>query len=520
MSNTKFKSLDAIKASIRAGRKYAMESNPPEDPTEQKVPAENKENVVTPADYSVPGSETKNVNTEENAVISANTPLDQTLGADESDVKATKEPEVEREEKTVSIKEAAESAKNALTEILNKAKETKKEAKEAEAKKEASIDNVASNVDLSPVSLSKIASAMLETEEGRRAALNSLEQYKAEQMKQASLKELLIANELYNQQKSLSKTASENYDNAMLKIAASHQAVLDQIEKDFANDPTFAESVKRAYAQGAADTAQIQAGGADPSQDSPEAAQNDVMAAINELVQAGQIDEQGAQVLAEMAAQAAQQDGNPELSPEEAMLLLQQAVQAGIIPAEVAEQLMGGGAAPAAQAAPEATPPADQAAAAEGAVAPAEEGAKTASISKTAAIRQLASGIVNLTMQMKKQAAAEGAVETEEANIDDVNSVIDELVAKGDIAPEEAEAVKNVIVDELISQEAGNVDVATEPESVAEVDDDDDDEISEDELAALLEQQGVTPEELQAVLAEINADAAEEACDDKSCDKE
>lgn len=517
MSNTKFKSLDAIKASIRAGRKYAMESNPPEDPTEQKVPAENKENVVTPADYSVPGSETKNVNTEENAVISANTPLDQTLGADESDVKATKEPEVEREEKTVSIKEAAESAKNALTEILNKAKETKKEAKEAEAKKEASIDNVASNVDLSPVSLSKIASAMLETEEGRRAALNSLEQYKAEQMKQASLKELLIANELYNQQKSLSKTASENYDKAMLKIAASHQAVLDQIEKDFANDPTFAESVKRAYAQGAADTAQIQAGGADPSQDSPEAAQNDVMAAINELVQAGQIDEQGAQVLAEMAAQAAQQDGNPELSPEEAMLLLQQAVQAGIIPAEVAEQLMGGGAA---QAAPEATPPADQAAAAEGAVAPAEEGAKTASISKTAAIRQLASGIVNLTMQMKKQAAAEGAVETEEANIDDVNSVIDELVAKGDIAPEEAEAVKDVIVDELISQEAGNVDGATEPESEVDDDDDDDDEISEDELAALLEQQGVTPEELQAVLAEINADAAEEACDDKSCDKE
>ena len=517
MSNTKFKSLDAIKASIRAGRKYAMESNPPEDPTEQKVPTENKENVVTPADYSVPGSETKNVNTEENAVISANTPLDQTLGADESDVKATKEPEVEREEKTVSIKEAAESAKNALTEILTKAKETKKEAKTDESKKEASVDNVASNVDLSPITLSKIANAMLETEEGRRAALNSLEQYKAEQMKQASLKELLIANEIYNQHKALTKTASENYDEAMLKIAASHQAVLDQIEKDFANDPKFAESVKRAYAQGAADTAQSQAGGADPSQDSPEAAQNDVMAAINELVQAGQIDEQGAQVLAEMAAQAAQQDGNPELSPEEAMMLLQQAVQAGIIPAEVAEQLMSGGEAEA-QAA---TPPAEQAAAAEGAEAPAQEAAKTASISKTAATKQLAAGIVNLTMQMKKQAAAEGAVDSAEATVDDVDSVIDELVANGDIAPEEADAVKDAIVEELIASEGENASDGAALEADVSKDVEGDEEISPEELAAALEEAGVTPEELEAALADVALEeGSDESADEKSADEE
>ena len=32
MSNMKYKSLEAIKASIRAGRKYAMENNPPADP--------------------------------------------------------------------------------------------------------------------------------------------------------------------------------------------------------------------------------------------------------------------------------------------------------------------------------------------------------------------------------------------------------------------------------------------------------------------------------------------------------
>lgn len=522
MSNTKFKSLDAIKASIRAGRKYAMELNPPEDPNEQKVPAEKKENVVTPADYGIPGSETKNINTEENAVISAKTPLDQQLGADESDVKAKEEPPVETEEKTVSIKEAAANVKNALTDILNKAA-SKKEAepkKEADSKKEASVDNVASNVDLSPVTLSKIATAMLATEEGRRAALNSLEQYKAEQMKQASLKELLIANELYNQHKALSKTASEQYTEAMQKIASAHQNVISKIEKDFANDPEFAMAVKRAYAQGAADTAQIQGGGADPAAAaaSVEAAQNDVMEVINELVQSGQIDEQGAQALAEMAAQAAAQDGNPELSPEEAMMLLQQAVEAGIIPAETAQQIMGGaaGAVPAeapteaeqgAPAAPEQGAPAE--------AAPAPEAQKTASV------HNLAAQIIDLTFAMKKQAAAEGAVEDAEANIDDVDQVVDELVNAGQISPEDGEAVKDAIVEGLVAEGAGDVagvvDSENEPvegddeEEKDEEDDDEDEDLSEEELASALEEIGVTPEELVAALQDAEVDAEGEA---------
>ena len=523
MSNTKFKSLDAIKASIRAGRKYAMELNPPEDPNEQKVPAEKKENVVTPADYGIPGSETKNVNTEENAVISAETPLDQQLGADESDVKAKEEPPVVTEEKTVSIKEAAANVKNALTDILNKAA-SKKEAepkKEVDSKKEASVDNVASNVDLSPVTLSKIATAMLATEEGRRAALNSLEQYKAEQMKQASLKELLIANELYNQHKALSKTASEQYTEDMQKIASAHQNVIKKIEKDFANDPAFAMSVKRAYAQGAADTAQIQGGGADPAAAaaSVEAAQNDVMEVINELVQSGQIDEQGAQALAEMAAQAAAQDGNPELSPEEAMMLLQQAVEAGIIPAETAQQIMGGaaGAAPAeAPAAPEQGAPAED--------APAPEAQKTASV------HNLAAQIIDLTFAMKKQAAAEGAVEDAEANIDDVDQVVDELVNAGQISPEDGAAVKDAIVEGLVAEGAGDVagvvDSEHEPVEGGDADEEEDDDegdddegdddegdedLSEEELASALEEIGVTPEELVAALQDVEVDAEGEA---------
>lgn len=495
MSNTKFKSLDAIKASIRAGRKYAMELNPPEDPNEQKVPAEKKENVVTPADYGIPGSKTENVNTEENAVISAKTPLDQQLGADESDVKAKKEPPVVTEEKTVSIKEAAANVKNALTDILNKAA-SKKEVEVDSSKKEASVDNVASNVDLSPVTLSKIATAMLATEEGRRAALNSLEQYKAEQMKQASLKELLIANELYNQHKSLSKTASEQYTESMQKIASAHQNVINKIEQDFANDPAFAISVKRAYAQGAADAAQIQGGGADPAAAaaSPEAAQDDVMAVINELVQSGQIDEQGAQALAEMAAQAAAQDGNPELSPEEAMMLLQQAVEAGIIPAETAQQIMGGAAGAAAPAAPEQGAPAEAAA----------TQAPAADAQKTASVHNLASQIIDLTFAMKKQAAIEGAVDDAEADIDDVDQVVDELVSSGQISPEDGEAVKDAIVEGLTAEDGGDVDVDVE-EGVDGADED----LSADELGAALEELGVTPDELVAALQDAEGDSVD-----------
>lgn len=493
MSNTKFKSLDAIKASIRAGRKYAMELNPPEDPNEQKVPAEKKENVVTPADYGIPGSETKNVNTEENAVISAETPLDQQLGADESDVKAKEEPPVVTEEKTVSIKEAAANVKNALTDILNKAASKQDEVSKEESKKEASVDNVASNVDLSPVTLSKIATAMLATEEGRRAALNSLEQYKAEQMKQASLKELLVANELYNQHKTLAKTASENYTKDMNKIASAHQEVINKIEKDFANDPEFAMAVKRAYAQGAADTAQIQGGGVDPAAAaaSTEAAQDDVMAVINELVQSGQIDEQGAQALAEMAAQAAAQDGNPELSPEEAMMLLQQAVEAGIIPAETAQQLMGGATGG------EAAPAPEQGAPAEAPAAPAPEAQKTASV------HNLAAQIIDLTFAMKKQAAAEGAVESAEANIDDVDAVVDELVSAGQISPEDGEAVKGAIVEGLAEEDLGD-DVASGEESIGGED------VSEEDLAAALEELGVTPDELVAALQDAEGEEEEE----------
>ena len=446
MSNTKFKSLDAIKASIRAGRKYAMELNPPEDPN----------------------------------------------------VKAKEEPPVVTEEKTVSIKEAAANVKNALTDILNKAASKQDEVAKEESKKEASVDNVASNVDLSPVTLSKIATAMLATEEGRRAALNSLEQYKAEQMKQASLKELLVANELYNQHKTLAKTASENYTKDMNKIASAHQEVINKIEKDFANDPEFAMAVKRAYAQGAADTAQIQGGGADPAAAaaSTEAAQDDVMAVINELVQSGQIDEQGAQALAEMAAQAAAQDGNPELSPEEAMMLLQQAVEAGIIPAETAQQIMGGAAAGGEEA-----PAPEQGAPAEAPAAPAPEAQKTASV------HNLAAQIIDLTFAMKKQAAAEGAVEDAEASIDDVDAVVDELVSAGQISPEDGEAVKGAIVEGLAAEDGGDVDASVEHEPIEGGDDED---LSVEELGAALEELGVTEDELVAALQDAEGEEGEE----------
>ena len=535
MSNMKYKSLEAIKASIRAGRKYAMENNPPADPNEESVPAENKDNVQTPADLGIPGGDKKNVNTTENEII-ANTPIDQTLRANESDVKAKVEDPEDKTEKEVSIpapseeqkaepvnsaaatnsvKEAAAKVHNALSVLVEKAKQAKKEAS-------STAGNIASGIDLSPMTLSKIASLMLDTEQGRQLAMRTLEENKAEQIKQASLKELLVANEIFKQEEEIRKTAAYKEAEAeFTKIAAAHEAYAAELNKQFAGDPEFAKAVKLAYAQGATDVAAIQGGAEPTTEPTPAAEQEDIMAVIQELLQSGQINEQQAQAIAQLAAEVAQADGNPELSPEEEQLLLQAAVEQGLLPPEMLQQLSSGQAAAPAAPMPPVADPSMQAAAAQGAVdaqgAVAPEGGEP----KTAAIRKLAANCVKLACGLKKVASDEGALEegeSEDVTVDDIDTVIDQLVENGEISSEEADAVKDEIAEEISSGVSNEVEVANdaddegEPEEVeTEVD-----EVSPEDLREFLVEQGVTPEELEAALADI---PEEELCDESGCNK-
>lgn len=534
----KYKSLEAIKASIRAGRKYAMENNPPADPNEESVPAENKDNVQTPADLGIPGGDKKNVNTTENEII-ANTPIDQTLRANESDVKAKVEDPEDKTEKEVSIpapseeqkaepvnsaaatnsvKEAAAKVHNALSALVEKAKQAKKEASSVSG-------NVASGIDLSPMTLSKIASLMLDTEQGRQLAMRTLEENKAEQIKQASLKELLVANEIFKQEEEIRKTAAYKEAEAeFTKIAAAHEAYAAELDKQFAGDPAFAKAIKLAYAQGATDVAAIQGGAEPTTEPTPAAEQEDIMAVIQELLQSGQINEQQAQAIAQLAAEVAQSDGNPELSPEEEQILLQAAVEQGLLPPEMLQQLAGGQAAAPAAPMPPVADPSMQAAAAQGAVdaqgAVAPEGGEA----KTAAIRKLAAHCVKLACGLKKVASDEGALEegeSEDVTVADIDTVIDQLVENGEISSEEADAVKDEIAEEISSGVSNEVEVANdaddkgkpkEVEVETEVDD-----VSPEDLRAFLVEQGVTPEELEAALADI---PEEELCGESGCDKE
>jgi DNA-binding transcriptional regulator YhcF (GntR family) len=523
MANTKYKSLEAIKASIRAGRKYAMENNTPEDPNETKVPAEDKSNIVTPADYSIPGGENKNTDNA-NEVI-ANTPLDQTLKADESDVKAPEKDPVKEEEKEVSIPEIpeeqkAENIKEASSKIKNALKDLVKKAKTSKAS-EPTVENVAEGIDLSSNTLSKIASMMLATEEGKQLAVKTLEMNKAEQIKQASLKELLIANELYKQEEMLRKTAAyKEAENSFMKVANAHIKTMDELELNYANDPEFAQAIKLAYAQGATDASAIQEGAQPVEQPTPEQEQADIMAVIQELIQAGQISPEQGQALAQLAQQVAMSDQNPELSPEEEQMLLQAAIEQGLLPQELLQGLMQGQ--------PQAQPQVEQAPVspevAPDATAMQGDTATIADAQKTASVRKLASDIVANTYLIKKAAAEEGIIEVEEGvdpqtvepSVEEIDNVINALVESGDLTPEDADAVKEEIAEAIVESEEGEIsdeeaqalldEVAAE-EAVAEeaaASEGEEEEVTPEELESFLLEQGVTPEELESALNDIS----------------
>ena len=506
MANPKKTSLAALKAALREGKKYAKEANGIEDPNKVSVPAENNENVLNQADYNIPTDNVENTDNMSEARVLDNGTTPETLTADEKDpqVNPEKKPEVVEEESEVTLKGASVVKK--LQEAISKMK--------SKTANSAPKENVASNIDLSQETLNKVAKVMLATERGKSLALQALEQEQAEQMKYATLRELLTANEEFEAQKALTKTAAEKY-------ASIHNVAFGELKSALNADGEFEEMLKQAYAQGAEDAAAAAEQGALPAEEAapvaPEAQQDEVMQIIGQLVQAGIINEQQAEGLAQLAAQAAQSDGDPALSEEEMMAALQAAEQQGLIPAGSLEQIMGGGAAtaPAAEqpaaAAASAAAPADSPAPAE-ASAPVEKTAKVVALAQKVA--SIAMFRKNISEQVKKAAAGEEAEEGAESapeNVDvspeDLANVLAEAVASGEISPEEAQEVEAVLVEALNGEEgapAENVVVEEQPAVEGG------DEIDADQLAEMLAEEGVSPEELQAAIAEIEAEGAAE----------
>lgn len=507
MANPKKTSLAALKAALREGKKYAKEANGiEEDPNKVSVPAENNENVLNQADYNIPTDNVENTDNMSEARVLDNGTTPETLTADEKDpqVNPEKKPAVVEEESEVTLKGA--SAVKKLQEAISKMK--------SKTANSAPKENVASNIDLSQETLNKVAKVMLATERGKSLALQALEQEQAEQMKYATLRELLTANEEFEAQKALTKTAAEKY-------ASIHNVAFGELKSALNADGEFEEMLKRAYAQGAEDAAAAAEQGALPAEEAapaaPEAQQDEVMQIIGQLVQAGLINEQQAEGLAQLAAQAAQSDGDPALSEEEMMAALQAAEQQGLIPAGTLEQMMGGGAAPApAAGAPTPEQPADVAASAAAPVESPTPAEASAPVEKTARVVALAQKVASIAMfrkniaeQVKKAAegeAVEDGVEPAPEDVDvspeDLANVLAEAVASGEISPDEAQEVEAVLVEALNGEEG----VPAEDQPAVE----DGDEIDAEQLAEILAEEGVSPEELQAAIAEIEAEEGAE----------
>lgn len=506
MANPKKTSLEALKAALREGKKYAKEANGIEDPNKVSVPAENNENVLNQADYNIPTDNVNNTDNMSEARVLDNGATPETLTADEKDpqVNPEKKPDVVEEESEVTLKGA--SAVKKLQEAISKMK--------SKTANSAPRENVASNIDLSQETLNKVAKVMLATERGKSLALQALEQEQAEQMKYATLRELLTANEEFEAQKALTKTAAEKY-------ASIHNVAFGELKSALNADGEFEEMLKQAYAQGAEDAAAAAEQGALPAEEvapaAPEAQQDEVMQIIGQLVQAGIINEQQAEGLAQLAAQAAQSDGDPALSEEEMMAALQAAEQQGLIPAGALEQMIGGGAAPA----PTVEQPTDAALSAAAPVespTPAEAATPVEKTAKAVALAQKVASIAmfrkNISEQVKKAAAGEEAekcCESEPENVDvspeDLANVLAEAVASGEISPEEAQEVEAVLVEALNGEEGAPAEeVVVEEQPAGEGGD----EIDADQLAEILAEEGVSPEELQAAIAELEAEGTAE----------
>lgn len=278
----------------------------------------------------------------------------------------------------VSPKDGGTGLEEAEKQIVNQASEiasslNKLTGADVEASKTASNgSNIMDNISISYDIMAKVAHALTETEQGRIALQRAIDAEKGKQVFNATMEEIKYAAE---QVSSFEKLASQiNQENQMIKTATLkilgeiaklppqeqqeqlkiasevyrantlHQAIVDALGDD---------TLKYAYAQGVQDAQAINDTGA-PADQPVEDTASDLeifMEALNQMVASGQIAPDQANMLSQLAQQAAMSDGAPELSPEEAQTMLMNASQQGVIDPKLAEAILAsivGGASPAA----------------------------------------------------------------------------------------------------------------------------------------------------------------------------
>lgn len=488
-NSIKRENLKALMDKLNQASKFASESNEPKDPDETQPQEPCPKSTVEP---------TGGVNPKEQ--------LDpkETNAAQPAEVK----PEnggtgLEEEEKNVVAKAA-----NVTKKLLDFAKVQPKQSQPAEKTAASSEDDLVKNIVMSYDIMSKVAHVLTETEEGRIALQHAIDSEKGKQMQLATLNEIKYASEQVQALEELKLAAQreaemvkhaslgilsairklpEKEQKKQFKLASKYlraQEIHRQNMEQFGDN----EALKYAYAQGAADaqaindTAAVE--GADPTVEGLDA----FGTALDEMIASNEITPEQAQMLAQMAVQAAQADNNEELSPEEAQMFLEQAVQQGLVDPKVAEAIMlsimgGEGAAPAPEV-PAAAPvdpaaanvPADTTVADQTVAEPVEKQASEK-------VRSIAEKYIKLAYATK--VAEEGSAEVMLSPAD-VAAEIDLAVTTGELDPELAEKIKAVI--ETAAAE-NSADVPCQEKEVQVIenkdddkeDDDDDDEDDDDD---------------------------------------
>lgn len=480
-NSIKRENLKALMDKLNQASKFASESNEPKDPDETQPQEPCPKSTVEPTGGVNPKEqlEPKETNAAQPAEVK---PEDGGTG-------------LEEEEKNVVAKAA-----NVTKKLLDFAKVQPKQSQPAEKTAASSEDDLVKNIVMSYDIMSKVAHVLTETEEGRIALQHAIDSEKGKQMQLATLNEIKYASEQVQALEELKFAAQreaemvkhaslgilsaisklpEKEQKKQFKLASKYlraQEIHRQNMEQFGDN----EALKYAYAQGAADaqaindTAAVE--GADPTVEGLDA----FGTALDEMIASNEITPEQAQMLAQMAVQAAQTDNNEELSPEEAQMFLEQAVQQGLVDPKVAEAIMlsimgGEGAAPAPEV-PAAAPVAPAAAATPTDTAVVDQTvAEPVEKQASEKVRSVAEKYIKLAYATK--VAEEGSAEVMLSPAD-VAAEIDLAVTAGELDPALAEKIKAVI--ETAAAE-NSADVPCQEKEVQVIENKDDDKEDDDE---------------------------------------
>lgn len=480
--------LKALMDKLNQASKYASESAEPADPNEEAPQPTCTKSTVDPTPGQNPKEQLQN---------------DQTNAAQPSDM-SPKSGGSGLEEKEKKIVEKAANTTKKLLEFANI--NTQPSIKVTTEKTAATPDNIANDIVLSYDVIAKVASVLTDTEEGRIALQRAIDSEKGKQMQLATLNEikyaaeqvqqfedLQYASELEEQQLKLASLAMLTAISRLPKKEQKQQFKLasqyfraSEIHRQNMEQFGDKEFLKHAYAQGALDAQDINDSAAVEEGDPTIEGLDAFGTALDEMVASNEITQEQAQILAQMAVEAAQTDNDSLLSPEEAQMFLEQAVQQGLIDPRVAEELVmnlmseEGAAVPPAPVAPQAGVPEPQAnAIADQTVV---EPLSKQAVAKYAALAQKYTKLAYAT-----KVAEENTADVE-LSLDDIVREIEEAVESGELTDDDS-AKLALILDAVANDDPdGHVVEVSDSEDEDDEDDEDDDEDDDFDDDAILEE--------------------------------